>query len=964
MDNVTVESLFENTALDPNKDTFFKFIFENVLKNKINDDEFNNITSESWHFIDDIRKSTIQDADAIQYNLKTISLANSLINEKGDIDLFNLTRLIDWLEKNRFNFVPYFENNWLKQHHLLNALLFLKTDKSIPLLFKSFSKPVSNPIMEKIIRDTLHLTEETLITDIHTKRAALAAWLGYLRQSVGSCFATAPAILIYQEQSFQFLSDINELFNTGRLKKVNNGIEYTVPLSFSWGAGELNKPIYFPLYVKKIPPIWLSPTIQQALLGIGVVTPLNKIEKLKTLFLKFIGKFKNSALFTITEFFEFILLEHYKLNKSDLQALKNRPKNVFHETLIIQHASNRSKSKIHQIQLFQQNLELAKNIFKRFSENALLKSWEYTLASFSENKTGFTRWNLYRSLGFRSEEPLGIGECIASELKKLLEEENLKIQESQDEYDQVYAHIKYLETRIRSASETEAQWLKSEYQTRRNEFYTLETIRNRHHYRASALANMFNKIVHFYDQQFPYYFQEIYDPDISVEVKDIYNDSPAGFRLVYKYGRSNSAQWIMIKNGDEYIEALTNFFYQTENELTRLEELEDFENELSLIVSAILQLIRKEEFLKQAIARSKKGNPNTPNVNLNHTKPWAYDSGGTMETLISTYYKRDGNPTIISKWVENPVELLIFLLDTLKQMPLKITDLFLTQQKKFLLMHSPTHAFNLQPDQTPFKEGWMTDAFTYTWVRDEWIIPRQNFLSSIYLEEKHVTYILENLAEKVPDNVRHFFFHSIQDLYTSSRVDIFRLKLLERMQFKYGNTLRYLLSEQDIDSFLYECLPFTPKNNLKITITECIRSLPGINLKQLATLESIIENKIIPLLKNDFVSANQCQILVEGMAFALIQNVCSNYNYPLLIAKSLRRLQRAMPEPIIFADTNWPNFQFAFVVNPGTGLLDLWRVNSIGTKGFPMAEWREWLNGSRKDIPWGIYTNPFEYTFN
>ena len=140
--------------------------------------------------------------------------------------------------------------------------------------------------------------------------------------------------------------------------------------------------------------------------------------------------------------------------------------------------------------------------------------------------------------------------------------------------------------------------------------------------------------------------------------------------------------------------------------------------------------------------------------------------------------------------------------------------------------------------------------------------------------------------------------------------------------------------------------------------------MPGINLKQLATLESIIENKIIPLLKNDFVSANQCQILVEGMAFALIQNVCSNYNYPLLIAKSLRRLQRAMAEPIIFADTNWPNFQFAFVVNPGTGLLDLWRVNSIGTKGFPMAEWREWLNGSRKDIPWGIYTNPFEYTFN
>ncbi|MFV0339865.1 MAG: hypothetical protein ACK5MA_04425, partial [Parachlamydiaceae bacterium] len=60
-------------------------------------------------------------------------------------------------------------------------------------------------------------------------------------------------------------------------------------------------------------------------------------------------------------------------------------------------------------------------------------------------------------------------------------------------------------------------------------------------------------------------------------------------------------------------------------------------------------------------------------------------------------------------------------------------------------------------------------------------------------------------------------------------------------------------------------------------------------------------------------------------------------------------------------DTNWVSDYFAFLVNPGTGSLDFWRVNSTATQGFRMSSWDIWLNGSRKDRSWGFYTKLHEY---
>ncbi len=73
------------------------------------------------------------------------------------------------------------------------------------------------------------------------------------------------------------------------------------------------------------------------------------------------------------------------------------------------------------------------------------------------------------------------------------------------------------------------------------------------------------------------------------------------------------------------------------------------------------------------------------------------------------------------------------------------------------------------------------------------------------------------------------------------------------------------------------------------------------------------------------------------------------------------QLGLAVPSPVRFADSNWVTEDFAFVVNPATQQLEFWRTDYCGSTGAPMAIWNQWLDGSRKDREWSVYTQPHEY---
>jgi hypothetical protein len=221
-----------------------------------------------------------------------------------------------------------------------------------------------------------------------------------------------------------------------------------------------------------------------------------------------------------------------------------------------------------------------------------------------------------------------------------------------------------------------------------------------------------------------------------------------------------------------------------------------------------------------------------------------------MHTLLKGYYCIEGEISEEKSPIENPTDLLTFLLDLLKSLPYNVTKPFEIDSLASLLMYSPTHAFLLKPGLSPFKEGWLDKGFTYTWIRDQVIEPGKKYYSAIRLDSQTQTL----LASKVIQG--EFFPQS-----TPLSLPDFRASLLEISPKQ----------EDDIDNLLFQ---------------------------------------------------------------------------------SLRP-----PKPLLFADTNWADYFFAFAVNPATLELDLYRISTDGSRAYPMNPWRAYLDGSTS-APWGVLTRP------
>ena len=89
----------------------------------------------------------------------------------------------------------------------------------------------------------------------------------------------------------------------------------------------------------------------------------------------------------------------------------------------------------------------------------------------------------------------------------------------------------------------------------------------------------------------------------------------------------------------------------------------------------------------------------------------------------------EGTITEEKRPIENPMDLLTFLLELLKALPYSVTKPFEIDSDASLLMYSPTHAFLLKPGLSSFKDGWLDKGFTYTWIRDHVIDPAKKYTS-------------------------------------------------------------------------------------------------------------------------------------------------------------------------------------------------------------------------------------------
>ncbi|MBS0655746.1 MAG: hypothetical protein JSR46_08210, partial [Verrucomicrobia bacterium] len=186
-------------------------------------------------------RTQIQESCSVRNVIKTRQIATKVIGDDGEIRADNLDACIAAMKKNLYSLAPVRYVDAVRDEHILRVLQQLRDDKEAARLLRYMTRPVSNRLAEQVVRDTLLLASSVPVTDVHVRRACLSAWLCSLRQSLGSCFATAPAIIIQQEQPRSFLRDMDEMMNTGRMKRTYAGVEHSVPMSITWGNGDLRK---------------------------------------------------------------------------------------------------------------------------------------------------------------------------------------------------------------------------------------------------------------------------------------------------------------------------------------------------------------------------------------------------------------------------------------------------------------------------------------------------------------------------------------------------------------------------------------------------------------------------------------------------------------------------------------------------------------------------------------------------
>ncbi len=838
--------------------------------------------------------SSLQESSKFRALSRARTLSWALLDEKGAIKPDVLHSLLHAYETRGHIFTPRGAEDFADY-----TIRFLKAlqDPEVMQGLKRIRAPLCHSWAEQLVRYTLEIPHNHSLSDREIRAALLCAGLTPLRQNVGSCFATAPAILIQQEQVSLFLNDLFQLLKWGKIKRTFGGVEYAIPLSPSTGMGDLKK--------KLLERAAYSPGLMSAL-------EMRDPQQIQALLIQARGDL------TVEGFIRFALLKKFSLTQEEVEKSESSSWKRFQ-------IGNVFSSKIEEFKAAETR---AQELFKAICDNPLLKAWEFTLASFSEVKMEFSKWNFYLSLGFSSEE--GIGALLFREIHSKVEALNKQLKKHNQEYELAFDQVKTTETLLRNAgSEREALRLRAEYQSGTSHMHTCLDIRNALYEKGSHLATLHTFLLQQYDKLFPFYFQEIYDATMQDVQENAYEDSSAGFRLVYKQGRSDPSSWTLIKTKEQYVQTLVDFFSLVQSQIISACEWEGGE-EIAELTARIIAYVRTEEFLEEAIQRMAKayGMRLPPSFPLHleqlEKTPWAYTSGGTMTTLLKTYYCREMEFTKEEKWVDSAENLLIFILDTLKSLPPKVT-----QSPSAMLMHSPSHAFSLLP--ALFKEGWQGNEFTYTWVRDQIVLPGKKFYSDMQLDGEESAFLFLEFCKET----RLSFPSPIKGFCSIA---------------EWRNAVAEVLPQKSLvdtlDAFLVQSLPLFYGSSWKAHAKELLGDLYNSCLDKASSPALLTARYFFTLVKELYIQAEN--------------TVCLPFNLHEKIAHRARQLHLAPPTTLLVADTNWSDNFFAFAINPGTEKLELWRFDNTLSTGFPMSQWTRFLNGQEKKL-WTIFTHPHEY---
>ena len=779
-------------------------------------------------------QSGIQDSYSFRAVSLSRALAEMLVDGKGQLHSFQ--KLYPHF------YYPGGASDGSIWEHQSKFLKRWDSDREFVKKFRKFSMPLFHKKAEEMVRATLLLSSTAPLSDADVRRAVICACLTPLRQSVGSCFATAPAILVQGQDLDLLMEDLYELLMTGRLRRVMEGVQYTAPLSLSFGVGDLRN------IIDPRKEFWKSPGLIAALETAGFIPS-------KAPFEQKILRAQDA------------LLPLYQISMTVEQLLKKA--------------------------VVPSKLEEASLSFKSLTECALLKAWEFTLASFSDIKMEFSGWSLNWSVGLNPEVKGGIGEALYTALDSRLQEANKKAAEyhlaAKEGFDQLQVTERFLKN---ASTEAEERRLKAEQQARMHHLRVCEELRDESVQRAKTYAEFFPFLIREYAGKFQEYFQEIYDPEMPEIYKGPYEDRMAGFRLVFKHGRHDSSLWTFIYDASQFIKASVEFFTLIEHPLTHACQTAVEKKIVEEMTTITIQHVQTDAFLNAVMAQAKSSK----------RLPWAYLSGGSVRQLIPLYFRTRSLKQELRQ-VQDELDLFTFLLEMLKSLPPSRTDRFLKDPTKSLLIESPTHVFALLPGLPFFKEGWIHEGFTYTWIRDQFVLPGKEFYASMQLSSEQQWELLRRLSIE-------------GEVSSSTTVEKFCLKC-------------HQIPVQELAAFLYRTLPLTPIYQCKAVLQRLLE----------------IDNPTIPEHLPDFLSSEE----IQQMAKAQIDSDIDRH------AKIARRAQelKLAPKACVFADTNWPQGYFAFVVHPISLNLEVWKSDKTGSLAAPLPLFKTWL-GKGKEFTWTI----------
>lgn len=184
--------------------------------------------------------AALQNSEIAYYNQLTVELTNFLLTETGNINVGLITPLLEFIQSGDQPLL----------NHASSIVSVLKSLEKLPDLREQVAqirKPSSSKSpVNVVIRTTLDIPPTVKITDLESKKTALAALLSHLRQGPdGSCFATSLAIGLLNNHLSKCLSDFSQLLQSSKLTREVNNISCDFPFILKIGDQNLSEIIKF-----------------------------------------------------------------------------------------------------------------------------------------------------------------------------------------------------------------------------------------------------------------------------------------------------------------------------------------------------------------------------------------------------------------------------------------------------------------------------------------------------------------------------------------------------------------------------------------------------------------------------------------------------------------------------------------------------------------------------------------------